>query len=49
MQDRGISLERSEFLIGTRLAGSVVKIPIPRGDFPVLHGLAHNGLFFSHI
>ena len=28
--------------------GSLVEIPIPRVRFPILHGLAHDGLFFSH-
>ena len=41
MLDREISPEVSEFLSGTRLAESLVEIPI-------LHGLAHEGLFFSH-
>ena len=34
----------SVFLPGTRLG----KIPIPRMRFPILHGLAHDGLFLSH-
>ena len=48
MQEREISPEGTKFLPGTRLAKSLVKIPTPRVRLPILHGLAHDGLFFSH-
>ena len=48
MQDMEISPEEWEFQPKSRLVVSLVEIPIPRVRFSILHGLAHDGLFFSN-
>ena len=49
MQDREITPEGLEFQPGRGLPSPWMKLQPQGWDFPILHGLAHDGFFFSHL